>query len=79
MAGKFLKRYVILALILMLCAGAAWYFSRGSAGPYEDAVLASAGNAVMQRTEGAERWTDSASEQPTADILSQRTEKEAGI
>lgn len=40
MVRKFLVRYLILLLILIAFAGAAWYVAGQRSGPYEDAVLA---------------------------------------
>lgn len=37
---KFILRYLILAAILVVCAGAAWYLTNASRVPSEDAVLA---------------------------------------
>lgn len=35
-----MKRYLILLAVLVVCAGAAWYFTNASAKPAQDAVLA---------------------------------------
>lgn len=40
MIHRYLVRYMILTLILILCAGTALYFAETPAEPYEDAVLA---------------------------------------
>lgn len=40
MMHKFIVRYVILILALLLCAGAAWYLTNFSGDPHGDAVLA---------------------------------------
>lgn len=40
MTHKYLVRYVIFILVLLICAGAAWYLTNASGAPHEDAVLA---------------------------------------
>lgn len=39
MDRRFLKRYVVLIFILVLCACAAWYITGENGKPYADAVL----------------------------------------
>lgn len=39
MDRRFLKRYVVLVFILVLCACAAWYVTKETGQPYADAVL----------------------------------------
>ena len=40
MKPDMMKRYLILLAVLVICAGAAWYFTNASAKPAQDAVLA---------------------------------------
>lgn len=51
---KFILRYLILAAVLVVCAGAAWYLTNASKVPSEDAVLAWASEREEDRgrTEG---------------------------
>lgn len=41
MDEKMMKRYLILLLALLVCAGAAWYLTKRTGTPKGDAVLAS--------------------------------------
>ncbi len=45
---KFLIRYLVLLLILIAFAGAAWFVSGRNDGPYEDAVLAQMNDAEQE-------------------------------
>lgn len=40
MNRKFILRYLILIVILVICAGVAWYLTNSSQIPADDAVLA---------------------------------------
>ncbi len=48
MRQKYLMRYVLFAVALLLCAGAAWYMADTAAGPQGDAVLAYLNDPAVQ-------------------------------
>lgn len=48
MIHKYLVRYVILILVLLLCAGAAWYLTNVSGDPRGDVVLAYPGDPAVR-------------------------------
>ncbi|MDO4323146.1 MAG: hypothetical protein Q4C61_11510 [Lachnospiraceae bacterium] len=56
MMHRYLVRYMILILILILCAGAALYFTETSVDSHEDAVLAQLANPVMQADAEESFW-----------------------
>lgn len=57
MERKMMTRYLILIVILIICAGAAWYFTNRPSEPVDNAVLACADRTigiVVDRSEGSE-------------------------
>lgn len=51
MNEKFLRRYLILIAVLVLCAGVVWFMANSSKTPADDAVLARAG--ILQNQEAS--------------------------
>lgn len=58
MERKMMTRYLILITVLIICAGAAWYFTQKSSEPVDNAVLASFEPVIFQeeKTEEDALW-----------------------
>ena len=58
MEKESLKRYIIFLAALILCAGAAWYFSKNTEDPQDNAVLAGSKNLIIDLGTAGTGWQE---------------------
>ena len=58
MEKESLKRYIIFLAALILCAGVAWYFSKDTEDPQDNAVLAGSRNLIIDLGTAGKGWQE---------------------
>ena len=58
MEKESLKRYIIFLAASILCAGAAWYFSKNTEDPQDNAVLAGSKNLIIDLGTAGKGWQE---------------------